>query len=435
MSARRRSSVAVAAAIGAFAQVPAVYAAGFEVPEISTAGVGLANTLVANPDERGAFAYNAAAMGFHDESSIALGTLLIAPSFTVDTASGKHDSAGADWFAAPMIQAALRLNSQWALGFGVNAPFGLETRWEVGTFPALTGTAPLPSPPFPPGSSVPLSPQPTQSKAEIIDFVPTVTYSINDNLAVSGGVDFYWAKSAQLNSTLTKLEGDGSGWGFNLGAMYVKDALSLGLSFRSASTVKLEGDYTALNPTLVALGRLQPSQGAELDLNLPWRLQIGARYEFTPKLAVELNYNRTGWSEFEEIKVTGDRNGATLFSDQNNWKDTNAYRVGVTYDLVDETQLRFGYAYDETGQEDEYFSARIPDSDRHLLSAGVAHRLANGWQVEAGYMYVIFSDRNYSGARPYRGGADINGTTAIAGDYDADAHLIGLEISKSFTAF
>ena len=60
-----------------------------------------------------------------------------------------------------------------------------------------------------------------------------------------------WVKSTKFSSTLTSLEGDGSGFGFNLSAMYVKDALSLGVSFHSAATVNLEGFYTALNPTLV----------------------------------------------------------------------------------------------------------------------------------------------------------------------------------------
>jgi long-chain fatty acid transport protein len=421
-----------AAVASALACAGPVHASGFSVPEISVAGVSMANALVANPDEIGAFAFNPAAIAFHDESSIAAGSVLIGPRFSVETASGSHDTSGADWLAAPIFQLALRLNDKWSAGFGVSAPFGLETRWETNTFPPLTGTAPLPSPPFPPGASIPLSPQPTQSKLEVLDISPTVAYRINDNLAVSAGADIYWAKSAQLNSTLTAAEGDGSGWGFNLSALYVKDAFSAGINFHSAATVEIEGTYTALNPTLVALGALQPSQTGELDLDLPWRLQLGARYEFTPRLAVELDWTRTGWSEFEQISMRGDLSGAPVFVDENNWEDVNAYRIGVTYDLLSQTQLRFGYAFDETGQPDEYFSPRVPDADRHLFGIGVAHRLSDGWQVEAGYMYVMMEDRTVTGSRPYTGGGDINGTTAIAGEYDAHAHLIGLEISKSF---
>ena len=104
--------------------------------------------------------------------------------------------------------------------------------------------------------------------------------------------------------------------------------------------------------------------------------------------------------------------------------------------MLAQTQLRFGYSYDETGQGDEYFSARIPDNDRNLFSVGVSHALSDGWQVEAGYMYVMFTERDYTGERPYAGsGPEINGTDAIAGKYEAHAHLIGLEISKTFDAF
>ncbi len=369
-------------------------------------------------------------MAFHEQSSLALGALLIGPNFSVRTESGRHDSEGADWLIPPMFQAAVRINDKWWAGLGVNAPFGLETRWPLDTFPKLTGVAPPPNPP------VPLSPQPTQSKLEILNFTPTASYRVNENLALSAGADIYWAKAAQLNSSLSQLEGDGSGWGFNLSALYVVNALSLGINFHSAATVKLDGTYTAMNSLLVAGGRLSPSQTGELDINLPWRLQLGARYEINPKLAVELDWTRTGWSEFEEIKVTGDLNGSTLIQDQNQWEDANAFRLGATYQLLAQTQLRFGYSYDETGQGDEYFSARIPDNDRNLFSVGVSHALSDGWQVEAGYMYVMFTERDYTGERPYAGsGPEINGTDAIAGKYEAHAHLIGLEISKTFDAF
>ena len=158
------TAVATAVAI-ALLNASTVRAEGFAVPEMSVAGVGTANALVANPEERGAFIYNPAAMAFHTQSSIAAGILLINPNFSVKTASGKHDSTGADWIGAPMGQLAIRINQQWSAGLGVSAPFGLETKWETGTFPPLTNTAPLPTPPFAPGTSIPLSPQPTRSKA------------------------------------------------------------------------------------------------------------------------------------------------------------------------------------------------------------------------------------------------------------------------------
>ncbi|MEA3638657.1 MAG: porin [Lamprobacter sp.] len=410
-------------------------ASGFAVPELSAAGIATANALVANPVERGAAPYNPAAIAFHDQSWIAAGSLLIGPSFSVTNSSGSHDSAGADWLAAPMFQTAIRINERWSAGLGISAPFGLETRWKTETFPPLTGSLTLPEPPLGPGGSVPTSPQPTQSNLEIIDFTPTLSYAISDELAVALGLDIYWVKAATLNSSITQLEGDGTGLGFNLSALYAKGPFSAGINFHSSSTISVDGTYSALNPTLVMIGALQPSQTAELDLNLPWRLQLGVRYELTPALAVEVDWTRNGWSSFDQIKVKGDLNGAILFEDVNDWKDANAYRLGISYQLQDQTQLRFGYSFDETPQGDGHFSARVPDNDRHLFGVGVGHSLGNGWQIDAGYMYVKFKDRKYRSATPYVRGVDINGTDAINGDYEANAHLIGLEVSKSFDAF
>lgn len=425
-----RPSLALAGLAAGLFMAPQALGSGYAVPEISTGGVGTANTLVANPRERGAVPFNPAASAFHDESWASIGTVLISPSFSVRTASGHHDGESPDWLAAPLFQGVIKINDRWTAGVGLRAPFGLETDWNINTFPALTGTINLP--PQAGGGSIPASPQPTESKLEILNLVPTATYALSDELAISAGIDFYWVKTALLNSSITQLQGDGTGWGFNLSALYAKGPFSAGINFHSSSTINVEGSYSALYPTMVLIGALPPSQTAELDLTLPWRVQLGARYELTPALALEVNWNRTGWSEFDEIKVTGDVTGATILRDTNDWEDANAYRLGMTYQLQEKTQLRVGYAYDETPQGDQHFSARVPDSDRHLLSLGVGQQLADGWQVEAGYMYVMFEDRDYRSAKPYLGGGNINGTDAINGNYRAHVHLIGLEVSKSF---
>lgn len=426
-------SYAIAAVLAAGAIVaPGVsVAAGFSLPEVSAAGIGTANALVANPEETGAFAYNPSAMGFHDRSSLSLGAIMIGPSFTVTTASGKHDSQGADWLAGPMIQAAIKVSDQWRVGLAVNAPFGLETRWTYGTFPKLSQSATYPLPPPIGPVTVQTGNHPTTSKLEILDFAPTVAYRVNDHLSLGAGLDIYWAKSAQLDSNLGTLGGDGSGLGFNLSALYRIDAFSFGITYRSGATLGIDGSYTPQSIPLVAVGRLQPGQTASVDVDLPWSLQVGARYEINAALAVEFDWTRTGWSQFDTLEVKGDNTGALIFSDTNGWSDTNTYRLGVTYDLSPQTQLRFGYSYDETGQGDDHFSARVPDNNRHLFGIGIAQELGHGYSIEGGYMYVIADQRNYSSPIPYTG-ADVNGTDAIDGKYQMNANLVGIELVKTF---
>lgn len=426
---------AAASTLGFLAISQNALASGFSVPEISTAGLSTANAMVANPDETGAFAYNPAAMGFHDTTSASLGAVFIGPRFDVTTASGNHDSQGASWITAPLFNAAIKVNDKWRAGLTVNAPFGLETRWDYGTFPALSQSGTLP-PPLPP-LSVPTGSHPTTSKLEIIDFAPTLAYRASEHLSLGAGLDLYWAKSAALDSNLATMGGNGAGLGFNLSALYSQGALSLGIAFRSAATAEVSGSFLPQNATLERVytftggaAGLPPPQPGNVDVNLPWRLQLGARYEINAELAVEFDWTRIGWSQFDTLKVKGVNTGL-ISEDTNKWHDANAYRFGATYQVRPETQLRFGYSYDERAQDDAHFSARVPDTNRQLFSIGVAQSIANGYSVELGYMYVLGEDRKYRSTTPWTGG-EVNGTSAIDGDYGTTAHLIGLELTKTF---
>ena len=402
-------------------------ASGFAIPEISVAGLGTSNALVANPEELGALPYNPSAMGFHDYSAVSAGLMLFMPSLEVTTATGNQDSQGDDTIPIPTFQGELKIDGRWSLGLGANAPFGLETVWPLGTFPALS--VPLP---VAPGVTLPAGLyHPTQSKLELLTIVPAVAYRVSDEFSIAGGVDYYDARKVVFNTALVETRGDGDAWGWHLSALFRRGPLSLGASYHSEVTVEVDGSFTVRDPILAAVGLR--SQPAAADLNLPSRLQVGARYAFTDRLAAELDWSRLGWSHLGSIEITSRETGATLSSSRNDWDDTNAYRLGVTYDLSPRTQLRFGYTYDETGQGGDTFSARIPDADRNLFSIGVAHGFGNGWKLEGGYMYVKWDDNDYRADRPFdpRTG-DPNGTTALNGEYKAHVHIFGIGVNKSF---
>lgn len=393
------------------------HASGFAIPEQSIAGIGMSNALVANPEDIGAFVYNPAAMAFHEGSSINLGVMGVAPDLSVRTASGSHDSRHEDTIAVPSLFGAVRVGDDWTLGLGISVPFGLETNWRLGTFPTLS---------TPQTSAA----HPTKSKLEMLAITPTIAYRINENAAVSAGIDWYNAMDLNFNTADIDIKGDGSGWGWNLGFLYDLDRLSFGVNYHGASEIGVEGKFQAFGE---AFG---PADGipipAKANLNIPWRLQAGARYEFTEALAVEFDVTRTGWSEFKRIKIRADGDGI-LTTSTNKWDDVNAYRLGLSYQLTPRTLLRFGYTYDNTGQGDNHFSARIPDADRQLFSVGVGHNLGDGWGLDAGYMYVRFDDRNYNSSVPFGTyGSDPNGTAAYNGKYESHVHLFGLGVSKSF---
>jgi long-chain fatty acid transport protein len=211
--------------------------------------------------------------------------------------------------------------------------------------------------------------------------------------------------------------------------MLVLDSLSFGASYHSSSKIKVEG---TLDDGTGTLQSKRLSDNVTATLELPWRLQLGVRHQTTEKLAIEFDFTRTGWKTFDTLDIKNKEYRKTLSTSINNFDNANAYRLGVTYDFSQATQLRVGYTYDETPQKDERFSIRIPDADRQLFSLGIGHTLSNNWTLEAGYMYVKFDDRTIDSPTTAVAGQEANGTTAVNGTYISNVQLFGFGISKTF---
>jgi long-chain fatty acid transport protein len=195
--------------------------------------------------------------------------------------------------------------------------------------------------------------------------------------------------------------------------------------------VELDGEFDATK----VLGFKVDSK---TDLNFPDVLRLGVRYRATDKLAVEFDFDRTGWSAFDEIVVksadnvptVGISSGDILAVTTNNWDDTNSYHFGATYQVLPATQLRFGYTLNENPQPESYFSPRYPNARRHLFSAGLKQEY-KGWDLEGGIMYGRWEDRTVDNKQPFTGG-DANGTSAYNGKYELDGILAGIGVNFYF---
>jgi long-chain fatty acid transport protein len=377
--------------------------------------MGLSNAVVANTAEPGAIPFNPAVSAFVGKASVAGGVIGVKPDMSVSNTLGNpgktFDSQFDDFFLVPMFHGHYAYNDEWSVAFGLNAPFGLETDWPsaaFGTGFALAGQ---------PGK------EPTKSKLHLLSFSPSVTYKINENAAISGGFDIYWATDLAFNTTDTKITNDdhGTGTGFHLAGIYKRGRWSAGLSYFSSPTIDLDG-------TVESGGMSIP---AKTKVDLPWRAQVGVGYQATEKLNLEFDITRTGWSKFKEISIDHASLPVNLLTSTTNWKDANAYRFGATYQLSKKARLRLGYSYDETPQGDDHFSARTPDADRHLFSIGGSYLFTNGWDIDVGYMYVKFNDRTLDQSAPTIPG-EANGSPLYNGAYESNVHLFGVGVSKRF---
>jgi long-chain fatty acid transport protein len=358
-------------------------------------------------------------MAFQKEGQLVVGATSIHPDISVSPQLGMaSDSQGKDHILVPTLFATKHINSDWSWGVGVNAPFGLETKWEAGTF----GTFAL-------GGAAVAALEPEHSKIKMLNINPNVSYQINANTSLAVGIDNYRVLDLIFNTQAIKISGDGQDYGWNIGVLHAETNWSLGISYRSSVKVDLDG-------TVDATAAGASTSDAKAKVEFPGLLQIGGRYKVDDKLALELDIEKTGWNSFDTIEIEHSAGIPSPISSTNDWKNAMAYRLGGTYELSPANQLRLGYSLDETPGNDNFFSARVPGNDRQTLSLGLAHKRAD-WTIELAYMYVKADDRKINSSTSFLAGVgggntDPNGTDAFNGTYKLTAHIFGLGVNTQF---
>ena len=387
-----------------------VDASGFRVPPMSAAGLGLANALVADAQDPGTVPYNPAAIAFTGGWQLGGALVLIDNKISVDNAAGSSTSDTTNPSAVPNLYLQGPIADRFRFGVLVGAPFGQETNWPAGAFPAFEG----------PIAGL----APTRSKIRLASVTPVVVWQPAASTGIAFGADYYDVTKARLDSVGTSLSGDGDAWGFGVAILHDAGAWSFGLSYHSPANVDISGDLTSPFAT----------SGARTQLRLPARAQAGARWRFRPDMGVELDLDYTGWSRFRSVSIEHeDPFLPSPIVNASNWKDTVAVRVGWSYDWREDTRLRLGYAYEPSASPAEHFSPRNPDARTHSFSAGIGQRFGRSFRVDAGYMYVRYDTRELASAVPFGAyGLDPNGTALFNGTYRERAHLFALSSTLSF---
>lgn len=382
-------------------------AGGLSITELSVTGVGSSNALTANIREPGAIPYNPSLGVFHSQQSASGNLMVIRASTAVTPENGTHtESEGRDNTIVPGLSVNLPFDQKHAFVFNVNVPFAVETKWPVGTFPAAVGYL---------GGLA----QPTESKLEVIRISPSVATKLTRNTAFALGFDHYRVRKIIFDAVAKQSELDGDGWGLNASlTQRITPQFTFGADYHSMGSIQTHG-VTKVGANSFA---------ARIDKTpLPWRLQLGFAWDVRDNMSLEFDFTRTGWSNYKTIEIES----ASPTLSQNYWHNNDAYRLGLEYRVNDRFRLRAGYSFDEASQGDDFFSARSPDSDRHLFGIGFGYDLAKDLTLDVGYMYALFEDRTFNSVTAPTT-TDLNGTSAYNGLYETDVHIFGMSLTKRF---
>jgi long-chain fatty acid transport protein len=435
------------------------FAAGFRLPEAGNKANAMGFAFTAQADNPSAIYYNPAGLTQLEKNNIALGvtyTNLPGGEFTGTTpltngATVSETQKDLDFFLPNMYYTYTSKGSGVAYGLGVFTPFGLGQEYENENTSIFRN-------------------QITKIDLKTIVINPTIAFDINEYLSVGIGVDFMYGMATlertpvlnnvapgvpignnPVNAYNTKLDGDGTAWGYNFGILLKPTKeLRVGFNFRSPFTLEIEGadvDLSNISSTpIIPLSGATPQQvfggssyhtTGSTTIKMPATAALGVAYIWD-RLTVEVDADRTFWSSYKSLDLNFKDNTALLpksTSSPKNWRDVCALRTGLEYRVANPVALRAGFSYDPSPVPAETLGPELPDADRLYYMLGAGLKFGN-WTVDIAGIYIDKKDRkvNNQGSNqvPTLGGSYPQYATGQNGTWTGHSWLAGMDIAYKF---
>ncbi|MDO4162409.1 MAG: outer membrane protein transport protein [Pseudomonadota bacterium] len=408
-------------------------AAGFHLREQSAAAQGNAYAGATAGAENSSYTYyNAAGLTRQKGLQVNLGATYIAPRATaknVRRADGTRDADVENVVhsaVSPNGTVSYQLNDKAFAGIALNSPFGMITKYDRDWAGADHGIT---------------------SDLKSASITPMLAYKATDKLSLGAGLQmqYVWAHLTNSHSSsYTNIVTEGGNdfeMGYQLGALYeFTDATRIGVGYRSKIQHKLKGNMkssgSALaqssNPYYAAAGaqaNALMNQHISAKLTTPAMLSVGVYHDINEKWAVMAEYQRVFWSSFKNLTFVGEKYNtpAGYISRVNeNWRDTNFYAVGTSYQLDNQWKLRLGLAYDQSAVRYAHRTPRIPDSDRIWYSLGLSYQYNDNLSFDIGGTYIRAHSAKMNTAVTENSGAN------VSADYSNSVKVFAFSVNYAF---
>jgi long-chain fatty acid transport protein len=370
-----------------------VLAGGAYLSEIGTpASVGTAGAAnVTNTLTADAAWTNPAGMAHLQGDEALLGFQVLIPTVRFDSEiaeSGGSDGGNAGFVSAiPSAFAVQALNEDWRLGFAMVAPLGGGVDYGkdfVGRYQA------------------------TRSVLMGLSLSPALSYKVNENLSLGGGVsivntvldlDVSINQKTPLNPTapdgrvhIDKIDD----WGYQgyLGVIWEPtERLTIGGTYRSELDTELEGDLKIKNTIIPPINELASSlDEAKIDFDFPQMISLGVKFKLTEKLQLLADFDWEDWSAFSQTGVEIKGGPVPIITSfDREWKDT--YHVG--FGLIHQDGARVisgGIGYDSSPVDDEDRTADLPVDEQFRIGFAYGNEWKEGWKYALGASYLWLGD-------------------------------------------
>ena len=401
-----------------------IMAGGYKLPEQSINSMALAAAYVAHTTGADAAYYNPANMSFMGDKQYVEGaiTLVHLPSNVYTSVGPFSGESETENLLVPNIHYVSAPMGDFRWGASLTVPGGLTKRWET-PFQKLSAE---------------------EFTLEVIEFSPSLSYKIADDISVAGGVrmiyskgvvksdgaDFSAATGNPLANVARDMEGDNIAFGYNLALTY-KPTTDINFAITYRSNVDLDEEGTA---KLSAGGQTIYNGDASVSVPLPATLNIAVSKTWEDKFTLEFDYERAFWSEYDELDFNyGGANIGPLtpvFDDPKarDWKDVDIFRVGATVKVDEKITAMMGFSIDNSPAPVETLGFELPDSDSKNFSMGFRYQQSENLSWGAAFLWSSKDDISVAPGV----NTDVNPTPLTAKFSDGGAFLTTLGVAYEF---
>ncbi|VUD61964.1 Outer membrane protein P1 [Thalassocella blandensis] len=414
-------------------------ASSIQILEQSPAHLGKAFAGTASDiNEASTVFFNPAGMTQFDEAMLSVGinALYIQSEFNDSGSNTGGDAGETDKPGyVPNLYYLRPLGDKWALGLGVNGPFGLASSYDrnwQGRYLA------------------------TDSELSVANIDANLAYEFSDKFSAAIGVSYQKLDVTlenQVDSTLgvmpdpstdsrAKITGDDTAFVLNLSAHYqVSDSTSLGVAWRQGGEFDISGDaqfelnaacapgegYPTGAPPAPTTGTLcAGALGAraghvETKVELPDTLTLSASHRLNDQWTLHGDIASTQWSSIDVIEIMQTENEIVVDTLDLQYDNTMRYAIGVTYANESPWTWRAGFAMDEAPQTDpSLVTPRIPDQDRTWLSAGFNYAQSEAFSVDVGFAHLLVDDTEISNT-------DTTTGHLVSGTFESSVNILSIQ--------
>ena len=213
---------------------------------------------------------------------------------------------------------------------------------------------------------------------------PTIGYQISESTSIGFGPTLVLG-SVEFNRNLSTSLRDASGrsnvtieaqnvtaWGYNIGLLHeINERTRFGISYRSEVIVEARDEDATFENIPASLPGDYDDVTFDADLPLPAELTLGVAYDYSDKLTLAFDVNRTFWDVYDELVIEFD-NGVTS-TNPRNYEDSSIVRFGAQYRYDEKLTLRAGIYFDESPVPDGAFAPETPRNDAIGYTVGATY--------------------------------------------------------------